>query len=226
MSTRIQPVRGGALHTFARGSCHRCGHKLGKGTIAMFKKFEPESSVAGTTELKKSKAKKVLQRLKEQYPLLDEKDVLEGEFFPNLKKQPLKVVNVHGRIQLLLVKSECVFYNHRDGPFLPCLHTLYKYPGIMPRVQVDKGAIRHILRGSDVMCPGLTSAGGELPDDETSSKLRAGDPVAIYCEGKTHPVAVGILKMSIQDIKEKNEGIGIHEIHHLDDGLWKSHVFD
>ena len=40
------------------------------------------------------------------------------------------------------------------------------------------------LEGSDVMCPGLTSAGGELPDDETSSKLRAGDPVAIYCEGK------------------------------------------
>ena len=194
--------------------------------IAMFKKFTPESSVAGTTELKKSKAKKVLQRLKEQYPLLDEKDVLEGVFFPNLKKKPLKVVNVHGRIQLLLADSECVFYNHRDGPFLPCLHTLYKYPGILPRVQVDKGAIRHILRGSDVMCPGLTSAGGQLPDDESSSKLSAGDPVAIYCQGKTHPVAVGRLKMSIQDIKEKNEGIGIHEVHHLDDGLWKSHMFE
>ena len=160
MSTRIQPVRGGALHTFARGSCHRCGHKLGKGTIAMFKKFEPESSVAGTTELKKSKAKKVLQRLKQQYPLLDEKDVLEGEFFPNLKKQPLKVVNVHGRIQLLLVNSECVFYNHRDGPFLPCLHTLYKYPGIMPRVQVDKGAIA-ISWGAPTLCAQVSQARGE-----------------------------------------------------------------
>ena len=194
----------------------------------MFKKFDSESSVAGTTELKKSKAKKVVQRLREQYPLLQEKNILDEVFFPNLKKKPLKVVNLHGRIQLLLVNSECVFYSHRDGPYLPCLHTLYKYPGFMTKVQVDKGAIRHILRGSDVMCPGLTSAGGSLPDEtaENGNKLNAGQPVAIYCEGKTNPVAVGLLKMSISDIKEKNEGICIHETHHLDDGLWKSHVFD
>jgi malignant T-cell-amplified sequence len=194
----------------------------------MFKKFDPETSIAGTTELKKSKAKKVVQRLKAQYPLLDEKNILDEVFFPNLKKKPLKVVNLHGRIQLLLVDTECAFYSHRDGSFVPCLHTLYKYPGIMTKVQVDKGAIRHILRGSDVMCPGLTSAGGSLPEEtkENADKLKAGEPVAIYCEGKVNPVAVGLLKMSIKDIKEKNEGIGIHEIHHLDDGLWQSHIFD
>ena len=43
----------------------------------MFKKFDSESSVAGTTELKKSKAKKVVQRLREQYPLLQEKNILQ-----------------------------------------------------------------------------------------------------------------------------------------------------
>lgn len=32
----------------------------------------------------------------------------------------------------------------------------------MPKVQVDKGAIKFVLSGADIMCPGLTSAGGSV----------------------------------------------------------------
>ena len=32
-------------------------------------------------------------------------------------------------------------------------------PDILPSVQVDQGAIKFILKGADIMCPGLTSAG-------------------------------------------------------------------
>jgi predicted RNA-binding protein (TIGR00451 family) len=38
-------------------------------------------------------------------------------------------------------------------------------PYLLPQVQVDSGAIRFILGGADVMCPGLTSVGGRLPDN-------------------------------------------------------------
>lgn len=34
----------------------------------------------------------------------------------------------------------------------------------MTRVQVDKGAIPFVLRGADVKCPGLTSAGGQIDE--------------------------------------------------------------
>ena len=33
----------------------------------------------------------------------------------------------------------------------------------MPRVQVDRGAIPYILGGANVMCPGLTGAGADMP---------------------------------------------------------------
>ena len=56
---------------------------------------------------------------------------------------------------------------------------------------VDKGAIRHVLSGADVMCPGLTSAGGKIDDE-----AQEGDIVAIYAEGKKHCIGVGILKKS------------------------------
>jgi malignant T-cell-amplified sequence len=34
---------------------------------------------------------------------------------------------------------------------------------MMSRMQVDKGAIRFVLSGANVMCPGFTSPGGSLP---------------------------------------------------------------
>lgn len=42
----------------------------------------------------------------------------------------------------------------------------------MKQVRADKGAIPFVLSGANVMCPGLTSAGGDLPEG-----LEAGTPV-------------------------------------------------
>ncbi len=46
-------------------------------------------------------------------------------------------------------------------------------------------------------------------------------PVAIYGEGKEHAMAVGITKMSTADMKAINKGIGVDNLHFLNDGLWK-----
>lgn len=35
---------------------------------------------------------------------------------------------------------------------------------MMKRMQVDKGAIRFVLSGANIMCPGFTSPGGALPE--------------------------------------------------------------
>ena len=38
-------------------------------------------------------------------------------------------------------------------------------PFMCPKVQVDTGAIKHVLGGSDIMCRGMTSPGGRLDED-------------------------------------------------------------
>ena len=38
----------------------------------------------------------------------------------------------------------------------------YTDPNMLPRLQVDKGAIRFILSGANIMCPGLTSPGARM----------------------------------------------------------------
>jgi PUA domain protein len=108
-----------------------------------------------------------------------------------------------------------LFFRQRDGPYFPTLRLLHQYPNMMTRVQVDAGGIKFILKGADVMCPGMTSSGGVLPPG-----LPAGCPVAIYAQGKEHAMAVGVLKMSTEDIKKLNKGAGVETMHHIGDELW------
>ena len=61
----------------------------------------------------------------------------------------------------------------------------------------------------------FVTTGGSLPDE-----VEAEQPVAIFAEGKQHPLAVGLTQMSTTDIKEKNKGIAVENVHYLLDGLW------
>jgi PUA domain protein len=62
-------------------------------------------------------------------------------------------------------------------------------------VQVDRGAIKFVLKGADIMCPGLTSPGGRLDTDLPKDTI-----VAIFAEGKEHPLAIGKLVMSTDEM--------------------------
>ena len=84
-------------------------------------------------------------------------------------------------------------------------------------MQTDAGAIKFVLGGANIMCRGLTSAGGALPVE-----LPAGAPVAVYAEGKEHAIAIGTLALSTADIRALNKGIAIEVLHFLGDDLWKA----
>ncbi|XP_026579811.1 malignant T-cell-amplified sequence 1, partial [Pseudonaja textilis] len=87
-------------------------------------------------------------------------------------------------------------------------------PFILPHQQVDKGAIKFVLSGANIMCPGLTSPGAKL------YPAGADTIVAIMAEGKQHALCIGVMKMAADDIEKVNKGIGIENIHYLNDGLW------
>lgn len=56
-------------------------------------------------------------------------------------------------------------------------------------------------------------------------QAEAGEPVAIYGEGKEHAMAIGITKMSTKEMREINKGHGVDVVHYLNDGLWKTQQF-
>ena len=93
----------------------------------------------------------------------------------------------HEHIEVLVNSSgDFLFFRHRDGFWVPTLRLLHKCitlsinlffflvrnhfksnnlsldPYILPWQQVDKGAIRFVLSGANIMCPGLTSPGAKM----------------------------------------------------------------
>jgi len=130
-----------------------------------------------------------------------------------------KISNYH--LNLVICNKIVWFFNIRDGPYLPTLRTIHKYPDILPRLVVDVGAIPFVMKGANVFCGGLTSPGGNC--DIKLDKLQ---PCAIYAEGKTHALAVGITKLSTEDIKTINKGPAVDTLHYLNDGLWKMPTYD
>ncbi|KAK3041933.1 hypothetical protein RJ639_002241 [Escallonia herrerae] len=150
-----------------------------------------------------------------QYPGLE--PVLD-DLLP--KKSPLIVAKCPNHLNLVVVNNVPLFFNIRDGPYMPTLRLLHQYPDIMKKLQVDRGAIKFVLAGANIMCPGLTSPGGVL-DENVGEET----PVAIMAEGKQHALAIGFTKMSAKDIKAINKGIGVDNMHYLNDGLWKVFSF-
>ncbi|RZC94072.1 hypothetical protein C5167_016766 [Papaver somniferum] len=176
----------------------------------MFKKFSHED-VSAQNQVKASVQRRIRQSIADEYPGLE---TVMDDLLP--KKSPLVVVKCQNHLNLVVVNNVPLFFNIRDGPYMPTLH-----PEIMKKLQVDRGAIKFVLAGANIMCPGLTSPGGVL-DDEVAEET----PVAIMAEGKQHALAIGFTKMSAKDIKAINKGIGVDNMHYLNDGLWKMERLD
>jgi len=100
---------------------------------------------------------------------------------------------------------------------MPTLRLLHKYPAMMngKEYRVDAGAIKFVMAGAHIMCPGLTHP------DASMDEVEADTPVAIYAHGKEMAMAIGITQMSSADIRNVNKGVGVDNMHHLADGLWR-----
>jgi PUA domain protein len=87
---------------------------------------------------------------------------------------------------------------------------------MLPSVQVDRGAIKFVLSGANVMSPGLVSAGGKLPDPSKGEQpIKEGECVAIRAQGKNEVLAVGVMKMDSEQVRKTGKGIAIENIHYL-----------
>ncbi|XP_025830834.1 malignant T-cell-amplified sequence 1 homolog [Agrilus planipennis] len=177
----------------------------------MFKKFDEKESISGILQLKSSVQKGIRNKLIEQYPHL------EG-YIDNIlpKKDAIRIVKCHDHVEIVVNSTgNLLFFRQREGPWMPTLKLLHKYPFFLPMEQVDKGAIKFVLSGANIMCPGLTSPGARM------TEAPKGAIVAIMAEGKQHALAIGLTSLSTEEIAKVNKGVGIENVHYLNDGLWQ-----
>lgn len=156
----------------------------------------------------RSARQKILKQMPASEPYIE-------DFFP--KKEKTVQAKCSGHISILASTSGIpLFFQTRDGEFFPTLRTLHKYPFLLPVLRVDKGAIKHVINGADIMVPGLRSEKAVIEDE-----AKKGTVVAIYADGKKHALAVGIARMSTEEMRKSDKGVAVETIHYLSDGLWK-----
>jgi PUA domain protein len=186
-------------------------------------RFSATEGVSGSSLAKSSVSRNIKKSIAESYPALEPSEAAVSLLDTILgdKKQPLYVIKCHDRVQMVAINKEPKFFSTHDEQWLPVLRLLHQYPDLLPIVQVDRGAIKFVLKGADIMAPGLTSAGGDL-----STSLPAETYVAIKAEGKEQILAIGKTTMSTDDMKKINKGTAITNLHYLNDGLWNTNSIE
>ena len=112
--------------------------------------------------------------------------------------------------------DEPCFLQGKEGPIIPHLKLLHKYPFLLPTCQVDGGGIQHLISGEDVKIPEITSGKGKLPTEKEIPH----NIVAVMCEGMENAIAIGQMQMSVEEMKTKEKGIGVKVYTYLGDSTW------
>ena len=177
-----------------------------------FKRYSPEE-ISTTSQCKSSLARSIRARLLQDFPAIE--DVID-ELMP--KKSPTIVAKAQNHLQLLLGPTgEVLFFQHRDSAWFPTLKLVHKFPRLGATWQVDNGAIKFVLGGSNIFCGGLKSAGGNI-----DVNLKPGQPVIVMAQGKELACAIGMVRMTPDEIRASEKGVAIETLHYLNDGLWIS----
>ena len=148
------------------------------------------------TKKKKKKKKKEKQKTKYSSDFFDVNSTVEMGDIEEFK--------------VILVDNEIDFMINKNRLFLT-LHGLYKYKPKENFVVVDMGAVGFVIKGADIMTPGIVDA---------DINIQKNDYVWI-CDEKHHkPLATGIALMTGEEMKSKNTGKAIKNIHYIGDKLW------
>lgn len=131
-------------------------------------------------------------------------------------KPPLFLKEYNEDLEVIFGKNAPVAIKH-DENYAPTLNYLWSNK-IRPTkgfVLVDKGAIKFIMNGADVMRPGIL---------EISEGLGQGDMVIVLESVNKTPIAIGELLFPRDEILAMDKGKVIKNLHHLEDKIWKNKI--
>ncbi len=143
------------------------------------------------------------------YSLFDE-DSIDAIFTEKPKVEFLKLDN---REEIIVINEIPSFWI-TDTRYIPCL-TLLISPSVsftMKSITVDKGAIKFVANGADIMRPGITKIDNDIKKD---------DIIKIQEELHGRALAVGIAMYDAPEMQKMSKGKVIRNIHFVNDPVWE-----
>lgn len=136
-----------------------------------------------------------------------------GESVSGLENKVLEKVTLD-EYSLILVDGKPLLFEIEEQLF-PTVRGALEL-GLQKRlVVVDKGAIKFVSNGADIMSPGVV---------EADSEIKKGDFVIIVEESHKKPLAIGKAMMDGPEMVEANSGKAVKSITHVGDKLWNLEI--
>ena len=143
--------------------------------------------------------------MRKQYSKSEIKELNEKFTFLNLDKKS----NVVEDDNKIYVNNEIKLINIQNF-WLPHLKLVLKNIEILPKVTVDMGAIKFVVKGADIMRPGITQL-----DEFSKNNL-----VIVIDETHNKPLSICKSLFSSQEIEEMKTGKVLQNLHYIGDEYW------
>lgn len=129
----------------------------------------------------------------------------------NLQREGYEEVEEEG-LRLILLNREPFMIVTEGGSLIPHLKFLLKQGHcFLPKIVVDKGAVKPIGSGADVMAPGIVRIEGRFAENE----------VAVVTEERLIPIAVVRALFPSESVRTMRKGKVAVNLHYPGDKAWR-----
>ncbi len=115
--------------------------------------------------------------------------------------------------KFVIIDGRFTFVSGSEGGYLPFVGSA-EAVGLFPSVTIDEGAVKYIIKGADVMRPGIS----KYDDWGDAGKL-----VVVREDKKGRAAAVGRTMVASADMAELKKGNCVKNLHHAGDKFWNAH---
>ena len=127
------------------------------------------------------------------------------------KKSQVELVKIEDYPDILLIDGKPLLMQI-EGKTIPTLHAMINEDIQEKYATVDMGAINFVIKGADIMSPGIVDA------DE---KIEPGDTIIIIEESHHKPLAIGISLITGKEMVDNDKGKAIENLHYVGDSIWE-----
>ncbi len=130
------------------------------------------------------------------------------------KKSQVELVKIEDYPDILLIDGKPLLMQI-EGKTIPTLHSMINTDITEKYAMVDMGAINFVIKGADIMSPGIVEA------DES---IQPGETIVIIEERHHKPLAIGTSLISGKEMVENDKGKAIENLHYVGDSIWELNI--
>lgn len=130
------------------------------------------------------------------------------------KKSSVELVKIEDLPDVFLIDGQPLLMEV-DDKIIPTLKAALTLEIKEKYATVDMGAINFVIKGADIMSPGIVDA---------DKSIEPGETIIVIEESHKKPIAIGISLITGEEMIENKKGKAIENLHYVGDAIWELEI--